>query len=82
MFHLSTFGLPNLAGRFHVNHYYDLKFNPVNHCLKSLSLNSLPLNLQLCKAFLNVPCPLLMDSCSWAQAMVRQLSTIRSPEED
>ncbi|KAH7688160.1 F-box domain-containing protein [Dioscorea alata] len=39
-------GLPVLAGFFHENDNYDLVFNPVNHLLKSPSLNHVPLNVQ------------------------------------
>ncbi|XP_039115724.1 uncharacterized protein LOC120251239 [Dioscorea cayenensis subsp. rotundata] len=42
----SSNGLPVLAGLFHVNYNYELKFNPVNHRLKSPSLNHLPLDLK------------------------------------
>ncbi|KAH7688162.1 F-box domain-containing protein [Dioscorea alata] len=42
----SSNGLPVLAGFFHGDDYYDLNFNPVNHRLKSPSLNHVPLNLR------------------------------------
>ncbi|KAH7688159.1 F-box domain-containing protein [Dioscorea alata] len=42
----SSNGPPVLAGFFHADDNYDLIFNPVNHRLKSPSLNHVPMSLQ------------------------------------